>query len=522
MKKTAVIILSMVLILSLSACESKSKFGAYFQSFFKADEPQDSNIENEKKEVENSITIGVTMLDSYNPLMTVSPTTKAMLGFIFEPMFGMDSDMHTVGVLAESYNTAIDGRSIKINLKKGVKWHDGTDFTAADVAYTINAIKKYGGSYKSLVKNMTYVSCENNYTVNIKFDRSVPEPASLLIFPIIKNASVKDDYKPIGTGPFYLNYDKLSAFNEYHGNPAKLSEIKIKSVPDDEKFVSLFNASVIDVANSDILDMKTYTPRSNSQVYDIISNKMVLIGFNAKNPVFSFPEARRSVSMLLDRKNVATHIYFSRAVATNYPINPSSEYYPKSAGKLNTDSGAVEKELADNGWKKDKRGVYYYADNNGMTYFSINILVNSESEERVTIAENLSSEMTKNGLRNSVLKCSGEEFEQRILDGDYDCFIGEVNIQPNNDLTDMVCSNSNMFGFADNETDILLSQLGTLTSKTDKQDISLKLYERIKSECPFAPICFLKDSVVTSAKLKGGVSPSIENFIRQTEEWSVK
>ena len=44
------------------------------------------------------------------------------------------------------------------------------------------------------------------------------------------------------------------------------------SVPDDEKFLSLFSASVIDIADSLMIDMTSYMPKNNASVYDYVSN----------------------------------------------------------------------------------------------------------------------------------------------------------------------------------------------------------------------------------------------------------
>ena len=519
MKRIAAVIVSLILMLSVSGCGMTDRI----KDFFSFDEnPQTVNEEGINKETENSITIGVTELDSYNPLICKSHTAKMMLDFIYEPLFGIDSQMHTVGVLASSYTTSPDGKSMRINLKQGVIWHDGTEFTSKDVVYTVKSIITNRCNYYFYLKDVSNITPEDNYTVDITFGRSVPNPATLFSFPIIKSGSFSDGFKPVGTGPFYLDYNKLSAFEAYHGNRANIDFINVKSIPDDGKFVTMFNASVIDVADSSVIDMKTYMPRSKQTVHNYVSNEIIIAGFNAKSAVFKFKEARKSVSMLIDRQGVASNIYFSQCEPVNYPVNPVSDYYPSSKGDLSSDSGGAENELKSNGWKTDSRGIYCYSDNISLTYFSVRILVNGDDPERCGVAEMISAKMNEIGMKNTVVQCPGDEFAKCIEAGNYDMFIGEIQIQPNNDLTDIVSSASNMFNYSDEETDILLAQLGTVTTESDKKDISSKLYERIKSECPFAPICFKKGSLITSAKIKSGAEPSVQSTVRQTESWSVK
>lgn len=470
---------------------------------------------------EKSITLGVVELDTYNPLATESVTMRNMLGFIFEPLFYVDSEQNTKGILAHSYKTAPDGKSITVNLKRNVLWHDGTEFSSKDVVYTIQMLLNGTSRYSRYLENVSSVYSQDGNTVCVTFEKSVPEPASLLSFPIIKNGSWSADFKPVGTGPFYLDYDRLTSFEAYHGEKAKIDSVKIKSVPDNDKFVSLFNASVTDVADSEMLDMNEYTPRSNATVNEYVTGKMVFMGFNAQDDVFKYPEARRAVYELADRKNTVSHIYFSRAVAAHYPINPKSRFYPESAENMHSDRGAAEKELKSEKWKKDSNGVYYRVDEKGMTYFNIEILVNSDNAERIKIAAELSETMTDFGIKNSVTACGGSEFDARLRAGNYDMFVGETELLPNNDISEII-SDRNILGYSDAETDILMSQIGTLIAENDKKSVYTLLFERIREECPIAPICFLKESMITSAKIKTAENPSVSGTVICTEKWSVQ
>ena len=511
LKNISTLRLCKVLSLSVSSC-----------SFIDSGTAKKENKPNNDTQTEsdNSITIGVVELDTYNPLISKSVTAKNMLSFMFEPLFMINENGKTEGVLASGYQLAPDGKSIRVNLKQNVLWHDGTLFTADDVVYTINVLMNTDTDYAELVSDVMSVRKDGADTVTVIFDRSVPDTASLLSFPIIKNNSMNTDFKPVGTGPFFMDYDKLSAYSAYYGDKPKLESVNIKSVPDNDKFISLFNASVIDVANSDMLDMNQYMPRSNAKVYDYLSNELVFVGFNVNDEVFRFSEARRSVSEIIDRRDIASHIYFSRAEAVNYPVNPTQSIYPADKGRIDKDKGRAEKELKDAGWKKDSRGVYFFADNVGMTYFSVDILVNSDDKERLKIASEISDVMTDMGMRNTITTCSGAEFKERILYGNYDMFIGKTKLLPNNDLSSLLGTGNDM-NYSDSETDILLSQIGTLTKEEDKDAVYRKLLEKISSDCPIAPVCFLKESLVTSAKLKSGVAPSMSGVISRTERWSV-
>ena len=480
-----------------------------------------SNTSETQKITENSITVGVVELDTYNPLTTNSPTMKNMLGFMFEPLFLADDNLDAENVLASDYAVSPDGKNIRITIKNNIMWHDNSPFTSNDVVYTIKCLLNQETNYSYLTSDIVSATAIDNYTVSVNFKRPLPNPELLMSFPIIKNGSFKDDFRPIGTGPFYLSYDRLRAYENYHGNKPQLEYIEIMSVPDNEKFNSLFNASVIDIADSDIINMSEYMPRSNAKIYDYCSNEMVYVGFNCESKVFSKSETRKSVSAVIDRREIVSHIYFSRAKAVNYPVNPKFSFYPSNGGNLLKDDGTAEKTMKDAGWKKDKNGTYFYADNVGMTYFSVNILANSDDTECMKTASEISESMTEMGMKNTLITCPTQEFNDRILVGNYDMYIDKTTLLQNNDLSPLL-SSGNKLNFSDEETDILLMQTATVSNPEESKAIYDKLLSRIKEIAPIAPVCFLKESLITSAKLKSGVIPYMPLTVARTENWSIQ
>ena len=68
-----------------------------------------------------------TTTDPYDANDTLS---QAMAKSFYEGLYGFDKDMKMVPVLAESYTVSKDGLVYTIKLRKGIKFHDGTDFKA--------------------------------------------------------------------------------------------------------------------------------------------------------------------------------------------------------------------------------------------------------------------------------------------------------------------------------------------------------------------------------------------------------
>lgn len=517
MKKLLSVITAGILAFSLCSC---SVIDSFKNAISGSNPAADTEIgeEYDDSEITNDITVGVTGVDEYNPLTTQSESVRNICGFIFEPLFGLDQKGRTVRLLAESHAVAQDGKSITIKLRQGVKWHDGTDFSSRDVLYTINKIRSGGTNYDKFAEPIAGASAPDPATVVISFARPVPNAAALLTFPILKNGAVNIT----GTGPFYYNGGKLTAYEDYYRGRAEIDTVNIIEIPDKEKYLSMFNASVIAFADSDMLDMTSYMPKGNAKVYDYVSNDMVFAGFNTKSAVFSDKSARQAVSQVIDRDRIEKRIYYSRAQASSLALNPSSWMELETKSKLKSNAAGAQDALRDGGWTADANGTYKRETNGRLVYFSVNIIVNSESIERVKIAEEICSKMNTAGMKASVTECTSEQFEYRVQTGDYDMFIGQTELMPNNDVTPLVASGGNSFGYSDQTVDSLLAQLSALQNAGDVKSVCTELYNKLADDVPFAPICFMKKSLVTIAKIKDGVNPSMEALVRETRNWRVK
>ena len=162
-----------------------------------------------------------------------------------------DSSGELYGDLAESWYNTEDLKSYTFKLREGVKWHDGTPFTSADVKWTIESILETGQSangYKFLAL-VEEVIAEDDYTITLK----LREPIGTMVnnvadyygFDILPKHLYegKDIYdnpnnlKPIGTGPFKFvehvigSHVRLEANMDYFGDGPYLEEVVFVFTP---------------------------------------------------------------------------------------------------------------------------------------------------------------------------------------------------------------------------------------------------------------------------------------------------
>ncbi|MEM8754520.1 MAG: ABC transporter substrate-binding protein, partial [Pseudomonadota bacterium] len=92
------------------------------------------------------------------------PTT-AMGGQIYESLVTRDYKLELQPELAVSWEAGTDGWTFK--LREGVKFHDGADFTAEDVAFSFERANAESSDFKEQAKNVTKVEIIDDYTVKL-------------------------------------------------------------------------------------------------------------------------------------------------------------------------------------------------------------------------------------------------------------------------------------------------------------------------------------------------------------------
>ena len=158
-------------------------------------------------------------IGSLNPLGTTSKSykTEYNLLLMYDPLVRLNREYKPDPKLslATEWNRP-DQKSVEYTLRTGQKWHDGEDFTAEDVEFTLNYIKENKVStYESQWSLIDTVE-RNGNTVRVNFTESVGPVHSVFsnqmhilpkhIWQDIDNPEQANIKEPVGTGAFQLDY----------------------------------------------------------------------------------------------------------------------------------------------------------------------------------------------------------------------------------------------------------------------------------------------------------------------------
>ncbi len=485
--------------------------------------------EEETPQKPNSISAGIYDFDTFNPLVTRSRSVKEAMELVYEPLYTLDGQMRPVPVLADSVEKSADGRTVTLNIKQGVTWHDGSMFTADDVAYTFQVIRSGITDYTQNLACVADVYAAGDHSVQITLNRSVPTFESLLIFPIIKletDMSVDPGYIPNGTGPFCYgtksSVDEIyfGAFENYRGGRAAIDAMYLQLAGTYDKYMSMLEASEIDFSSGDIVDLTKYMPKGSLQIYDYPENRMVFLGFNMANEMLSGGLTRKGISKLIDRGEIVDSVIFSRGTASEIPINPASYLYYGEGGEFEADVLSANSMLGDDGWGPNEDGLFVRNANGHTQRMSFELLTNADNSEQAEIAAAVAEQLGRLGLRIKITKLPYEQFMQRVTSGGYDMFIGEADIPANMDLAQLTQPGGNYFAYNNPELDTIGQQMGMVNSEEELKALFKQYSEIVLNDMPFAVIYYRKGSLISSRNVTEGVDPSYAWLYKNCSAWS--
>ncbi|MBM9595975.1 ABC transporter substrate-binding protein [Roseitranquillus sediminis] len=156
-----------------------------------------------------------------NPALRASTGVYEISGKIVEPLVDKSYDGYEP-VLATDWSSSEDGLEITFNLREGVRWHDGEDFTCEDVAYSaMNLWKELLNYSTTLQQYLEAVDCPDPYTAVFRYSQPMPLELMLAAMPDLGHPvpahifegtdPLQNEYNtaPIGTGPFkFVEYQR--------------------------------------------------------------------------------------------------------------------------------------------------------------------------------------------------------------------------------------------------------------------------------------------------------------------------
>jgi peptide/nickel transport system substrate-binding protein len=256
-------------------------------------------------------------------------TSMPMMGVfnnlvVYDQHVAQNSLATIVPDLATDWSWSEDGTQLTFNLRDGVRWHDGKQFTARDVQCTWDLLLGIGDAKlrtnprKSWWQNVERVSADDDHVAIFHLKRPQPALIALIasgfapVYPChVPPAEMRQH--PIGTGPFkFVEYKPNQGVkivrNPDYWKPGRpyLDGIEWTIIPNRSTAVLGFVSGKFDltwpydVAIPVMRDLKAQAPQAICEVAPLNASRYLAI--NPAAAPFDNPELRRAMALSLDRK----------------------------------------------------------------------------------------------------------------------------------------------------------------------------------------------------------------------------
>ena len=335
---------------------------------------------NARAQGPSTLTVGfLANIESLNPFRGINDADYFFYGLVYDYLFALDEDGNPLPDIAVDAVQDESGFNWTYTIRQGVKWHDGTDLTPQDVAFTINYQIPSGGTFFHLWAYEPYVNrivrCAAGQTTNCGAQVTGPNevtvyfdlpfvPGKALYVPIIKQSQWQgvsqqsaqtsfNNLMPIGTGPFmadpdigdqWTNQEPLVLLKNpnYHLYVPFIDEIVLWSGLTDVALVQSLQTGDIDVAQVEPGGYEALegAPGVGRQEYLLSTQYWIEFSFqqlnegqaNSKlNPARWDQNVRRAMAMATNKDLIIEKDFLGKGVrgtSLMSPITPSWHYDP--------------------------------------------------------------------------------------------------------------------------------------------------------------------------------------------------
>lgn len=449
---------------------------------------------------------------------------------IYDGLVSYDENLAMKPELAESWTVSDDKLTYTFKLRPGVKWHDGKDFTSADVRFSaLEVWKKVHSRGRLTFAELTDVETPDPYTAVFRFrSPSLVVQAALngwesQILPkhlyegteIVKNPH---NVRPVGTGPFRFKEWKKGEYVELEKNPdywekgkPYLDRLIFRFIPDAGSRAAALETGDVQYASFDpvpLADIERISKLPNlvveSRGYEW-NAKYLFLEFNLRNPILANLKVRQAFNHAIDRKGLADTVWYGLVKPATGPILSSiKSFYTADVPTYDYDPAKAEKLLDEAGYPRGPNGVR----------FSINEDFQPFNENFRQSAEYVRQNLKRVGIDVNLRSQDLATFVKRVYGAyDFDIDLGQfsVFIDPELGLLRQFWSKSiaqgipwtNASNYSSPTTDGLIEAIKKESDPERRVGLFHDFQRQIQRDLPAISLLELKQFTVYSKKLRG-------------------
>lgn len=465
-----------------------------------------------------------------DPARLESVYESTVVNQIFDGLVAFDANLNTVPALAESWTISRDGTEYTFRIQRGVLFHNQTELTADDVAYSLTRIYRLPTEQTDLAREyLSHIEGTREFAdgksesisgielispYELKITLRHPFASFLAVLAMDCARVVPREYiervgdevfarAPVGTGPFVLReweQDRsivLTAFEDYHFGRAHLDSLIFETPKESRRDYAT------DAFLRGRLDMLEVIPGQVSELKRragvVLTSRQELsltfLALNFERPPFDNPYVRRALAQAVDRHALFADNDPARKVPFGI-LPPGMPGYTRESRLLPYDPEYAKQLLASGGYP------------NGEGLPTISLVTSDQSAQATVFYAKLAAQLAEVGFRVHNEHLSWLDFYERLKSGDGNCFtlnwVADIP-DPDSFLYPLFHSHgaTNYVHYANPSVDEMLAGGRRARSSLDRLDIYREAEQLIIEDAPMVPLFHTVIVLATRPEVRG-------------------
>lgn len=259
-----------------------------------------------------------------DPGVGLDEASQKLHTLLFSSLLKIDESLRIVPDLAIRFEMP-DPKTYIAEVRHGVRFHDGRELTANDVAYTYRRFldPTFASGRKGAYKMIASVDVVDRYTVAFHLhEPSGSFPVNLVMGIVPAGTGANAARHPVGSGPYQIaefvadDHVTLTAFPGYFEGAPKNAGLVFRVVPDDTMRGLELRKGTVDVVVNDLAPDIVYALKTDARlgVTTTPGTDYAYLGFNMRDPLLQDVRLRQAVGYAIDRQAIVD--YLRRGLAT--------------------------------------------------------------------------------------------------------------------------------------------------------------------------------------------------------------
>lgn len=472
-------------------------------------------------EAKNEITVAVastfTTMDPWNATDTLS---QAVAKSFYEGLFKFDREMNVVPSLAESAESSPDGMQHVVHLRRGVKFHDGTTFTAEAVKANFDRITTPGSTLKRffLFENVASLKVLDPYTVrftlkrpNSAFINRLAHPSAVMICPkSLSEKEVSIAFHPCGTGPFVMkNYNPSDVLrveknpNYWRAGYPKLDAITWRPVVENSTRVAMALTGEADYAFPLPSEQVKMVKDKGTLRVDVTPSIMLrFVEMNLTKPVFKDVRVRQALNYAVN-KEALVKVAFAGYADVAEGIAPLSVDYAVKLGPWPYDPQKAKALLKEAGYPNGFEVELW----SGYNHTTASKIIQFLQQQLAQVGVKSNIRALEAGQRTALVESvpTPDKSQHDLYYIGWSSSTGELDyaIRPLLASENMPPVGSNEAYYKSEKVDRLIQEGLATTDRTKKAAIYKEMQEQLWADMPWIPLVTEKNIAASAKNLTG-------------------